>query len=173
MSWQNNKLTTRKEIESMLSSTSDNIYNENTVLRDIRASYETHNSLTDEQIILFKTIVRELKIKAKQYKLNIGNAKIKDSTIELEKTEIMFSVKNLHEFMKKENTVKTTYGGRKDKYIPCTIAIKDGFIYIDYNTKRRVSNQHNYKQWDSLTKKERREIKSEKRNPRNRKGRKK
>lgn len=167
MSWENNKLTTQKEIDSMLN-ISEKIYNENAVLRDIRASYETHNSLTDEQIILFKTIVRELKLKAKQYKLNIGAAKVKDSNVELEKTEIMFSVKNLHEFMKKENTIKTTYGGRKDKYIPCTISIKDGFIYIDYNTKRRVSNQHNYKQWDSLTKKERREIKSEKRNPRNR-----
>lgn len=153
-------LTTQSAIEKMLS-ISDKVYNENAILRDIKASYDTHNSLTDEQIILFKTIVRELKLKAKGINTNIGFAKIKDTTIELKKTEIMLPAKNLHQLMSKENTIKTTYGGKKNKYIPCTIAINDGVIYLDYNSKKKASYKHTYTNWNNLTKSERRVIKTE------------
>lgn len=151
-----------KDIKKMLE-IPESIYHANQILRGIRQSYYKHNSLTDEQIILFKTILRELGYKSKGKTTNIGFTPIANNKATLTGIEINLSVSQLHEFMKKDNTIKRTQEGKKVKFVPCILNIKDGILYINYDAEKRERYKHTYKKWDKLTDKEKRVIKQEKR----------
>lgn len=98
---------------------------------------------------------------------NIGNGKTHNDSINLVGTEIRLSLKQIHKFMSKEYTVKTTRNGGKDKYIPCIISIRNGQIVIDYDTNAKPKNRKRHEDWQKLSKEERRVIKTEKRKLKN------
>lgn len=98
---------------------------------------------------------------------SIAQGRITDTDLRLVGTEISIPLKQIHKFMSKEHTVKTTKGGSKQKYIPCIISIRDGNIFIDYDSSRKIRNRKRTQESQKLSKDERRAIRTEKRKLKN------